>query len=315
MRNWILTFGGLVFLCACTGTDTGNSQFSGGYIEETETVVSGILTDSNGTPASKCLLSIRSLQTSFSKPSILTNVQGEFRVENIPAGDYVLMAKSLTRNQGLQVKFSLGKGDSLIWEAPLAMRVLTELILPVMPFANADSIHVVELGQTFARPKQDSVLIQIPIGSYTLVPVGSSAESIETETVIPPVSFQASTFLLTEEAGTLSDGRDGQSYGVIQNGEIFWLAENLRFQNIDEYSYSQARSACPIGWHLPSVAEWESNASTALNATFASNTRFWTVDTQSTSQAWAVFRDSSDQKFQFESTERTQSLKVRCIKD
>lgn len=315
MRNWILTFGGLFFLWACTGTDTGNSQFSGGYIEETETVVSGILTDSNGAPASNCSLSIRSLQTSFAKSSILTNVQGVFRVENIPAGDYVLMAKSLTRNQGLQIKFSLGKGDSLIWEAPLEMKVLTELILPVIPFADADSIRVVELGQTFARPMQDTVLIQIPIGSYTLVPVGSSAESIETETVIPPISFQASTFLWTEEAGTLSDGRDGQSYEVIQNGEIFWLAENLRYQNIDEYSYSQARSACPIGWHLPSVADWELSASTSLLTTFDSNTRFWTIDTQSSSQAWAVYRDSSDQKILLESTERSQNLKVRCIKD
>lgn len=315
MRNWIRTLGGLFLLCACTGTDTGNSQFSGGYIEETETIVSGILADSNGTPVSNCTLSIRSLQTSFAKPSILTNVQGAFQVRKIPVGDYVLMAKSTALNQGLQIKFSLGEGDSLIWEAPILMKVLTELILPVKLFSNADSIHVVELGQTFARPLRDSILTQIPIGSYTLIPVGSTDELVEMETVIPPVSLQASTFHWTEESGTLSDGRDRQSYPVIQIGNTFWLADNLRFQYGLYYSYNQARSACPIGWHLPTVAEWGSSAETGLNPAIGTTARYWSADTQSLAMAFAVYFDSSDQTIQTESTERTQSLNVRCIKD
>lgn len=91
-------------------------------------------------------------------------------------------------------------------------------------------LHRNRLGKTFARPSRDSILTQIPIGTYTLIPVGGKDDSMEIETAIPPESFQSSTFHWAAEDGTLYDGREAQSYRIIQSGTTYWLAENLRYQ-------------------------------------------------------------------------------------
>lgn len=81
--------------------------------------------------------------------------------------------------------------------------------------------------------------------------------------------------------GTFTDPRDGQSYKTISfklekvGGAIVertWYAENVNFQvkgsycYNDEpaycekygrlYNYKEAQQACPEGWHLPTITEW-----------------------------------------------------------
>lgn len=77
--------------------------------------------------------------------------------------------------------------------------------------------------------------------------------------------------------GTLIDERDGNSYKTIKIGDMEWMAENLRFADVDSsvkitrimankdsnqiygllYSMRDTAGICPTGWHIPNQDEWE----------------------------------------------------------
>jgi uncharacterized protein (TIGR02145 family) len=78
---------------------------------------------------------------------------------------------------------------------------------------------------------------------------------------------------ITPVRSTFTDARDSKTYRTVEiNGKV-WMAENLNYQTdyswcYDNkasncakygrlYAWDAAKSACPAGWHLPTIKEWE----------------------------------------------------------
>lgn len=75
--------------------------------------------------------------------------------------------------------------------------------------------------------------------------------------------------------GSILDQRDGKSYKTIIIGKQLWMAENLAYKpengkymsyknskkNIRKYGYlydfETAKEVCLVGWHLPTIDEWQ----------------------------------------------------------
>lgn len=73
---------------------------------------------------------------------------------------------------------------------------------------------------------------------------------------------------------TFTDSRDGKTYKSIKIGDQEWMAENLAYETSSGswtywndagygqkygrlYTWAAANQAAPVGWHLPSDAEWK----------------------------------------------------------
>lgn len=78
---------------------------------------------------------------------------------------------------------------------------------------------------------------------------------------------------ISADGKILTDKRDGKKYSVEIRGDKAWMKSNLAFslstprqclmENEDFckqygrfYSHSEAKKACPAGWHLPNDGEW-----------------------------------------------------------
>lgn len=95
-------------------------------------------------------------------------------------------------------------------------------------------------------------------------------QSGATRSVENPIENPIVTVPSTENtSNSWTDPRDGQSYQLTKVGDMIWMAENFRYElegslasekNIEYgrfYTWEQAITACPKGWHLPTNEEWD----------------------------------------------------------
>lgn len=108
--------------------------------------------------------------------------------------------------------------------------------------------------------------------------------------LFPWVLALVSLPVLSACSESFTDVRDGQSYNVVQIGSQTWMAENLNFalpsamggasKNFcpdgDErnckkmgrlYTWAEAQSVCPEGWHLPTREDFETLVKVAGGST------------------------------------------------
>ena len=79
---------------------------------------------------------------------------------------------------------------------------------------------------------------------------------------------------IAQTVGTFTDSRDNKVYSTLTLGSQCWMTQNLAYKasagcyaylndtnNVAAYGYLYnwftAKSACPLGWHLPSDKEWK----------------------------------------------------------
>ena len=152
---------------------------------------------------------------------------------------------------------------------------------------------------------------------------------------------------VTPNDSVLKDTRDGKTYKTIKIGDRIWMAENLRFSTANSkcykddpnnckeygalYMLSEAKNACPTGWHLPTAAEWpeESNgfvtnypgtyyAKLTLFGGIDVSAHFWTSSTDAQKDDCPIKILTGKGSAQLKSTcaeNANDLLSIRCVKN
>ena len=120
---------------------------------------------------------------------------------------------------------------------------------------------------------------------------------------------------------TFTDSRDGKKYKIKDIGDgAVWFLEDLAYNSKKSYTWSEAITACPTGWHLPSNAEWNSleEVWAANKADFSAyRAGDWWSATEFGNDGTLGYhwKLTSGNLFRFSNIQASQTCSVRCVKD
>ena len=124
-------------------------------------------------------------------------------------------------------------------------------------FTAGEKLESFSLSLTAFPPEDTYYYSTSAYASYTIVKPGVTQDSSIT-------GFEVSVF-------SLKDPRDQRSYYIIDAGGHDWMRQNLAWEGAGRpfqycsamtdvfgryYTWEEAQTACPPGWHLPADADW-----------------------------------------------------------
>ena len=142
-------------------------------------------------------------------------------------------------------------------------------------------------------PNGDTIRISTNPGDSCILDI---AQYLDSGTVFQLSSeshliIKGSLINLDNTPATLLDTRDGQIYTIKKYGAQTWMTMNLNYNIAGSnvygnnpanalvygrlYPWDEAKVACPAGWHLPSLAEWNVLGNLIGNGGAMKDTLYW----------------------------------------
>ena len=155
------------------------------------------------------------------------------------------------------------KSGNIVFDQPLAL-IMGSLNLKVIDSGIEKKTKIYANGKKIGTAPFENVIVPI----CATITMGTK------KNVVIPVKLIAGETISYTHHSHLGyiDPRDGQSYKAVIIADKIWFGRNLNYKSVDSwcyqnnpamcekygrlYTWENAQTACPVGWHLPSKNEY-----------------------------------------------------------